>query len=86
MKLVQFIVAASMLVPAVSSFAQSTPLTLNDDVRTQLAHDKMTYRYSDSSDREQASISDAKRSATLPHKITGMDMGRYSLSVVRPSF
>lgn len=86
MKLIQFIVAASMLVPAVSSFAQSTPQAMNDDVRTQLAQDKMTYRYSDSSDRKQASISDAKRSTTLPHQITGMDMGRYSLSVVRPSF
>lgn len=86
MKLVQFIVAASILIPAVSSFAQSTPPAMNDDVRAQLTQEKTTYRYSDSSDRKQASISDAKRSATLPHQITGMDMGRYSLSVVRPSF
>ncbi|WP_035996265.1 hypothetical protein [Paraburkholderia caribensis] len=85
MKLVQLIVAASILIPAVSSFAQSTPPAMNDDVRAQLAQEK-TYRYSDSSDRGQASISDAKRSATLPHQITGLAMGRYSLSVVRPSF
>jgi hypothetical protein len=79
MKLVQFIVA-------VSSFAQSTLLAMNDDVRVQLAQEKMTCRYSDSSDREQASISYAKQNAPLPHRITGMDLGRYSLSVVRPSF
>ncbi|AXF03447.1 hypothetical protein [Paraburkholderia hospita] len=86
MKLVQLIVAASILVPAVSSFAQSTPPAMNDDVRAQLVQEKTTYQYSDSSDRKQASISYAKQSATLPHQITGMDMGRYSLSVVRPSF
>ncbi|AUT73174.1 hypothetical protein CUJ88_20150 [Paraburkholderia hospita] len=66
--------------------AQSTPPAMNDDVRVQLAQEKMTYRYSDPTDREQASISDAKRNALLPHRITRMDLGRYSLSVVRPSF
>jgi hypothetical protein len=87
MKLVQFVVAAAMLVPAVSSFAQSTPSAVNSDVRAQLVEEgTTTYHYSRSSDRTQDSINDAKRNALLPHQITGMSMGRYSLSIVRPSF
>jgi hypothetical protein len=87
MKIVQIIVAASILVPAASTFAQSTPPAFNDDVRAQLVREGMTtYRYSDSSGRTQDSINDAKRNALLPHWIAGMGMGRYSLAVVRPSF
>lgn len=87
MKLAQVIVAASILVPAASTFAQSTPSAVNDDVRAQLVREGMTtYRYSDPNGRTQDSINDAKRNALLPHQIAGMDMGRYSLSVDRPSF
>ncbi|MEM5383992.1 hypothetical protein VSR68_10365 [Paraburkholderia phymatum] len=86
MKIVQFLVAAFIAFSAVSSFAQSTPPTLNDDVRAQLTHQKMAYRYSDSGNQAQAPITDAKRTAMLPHQITGVNLGRYSLSVVRPAF
>ena len=86
MKLVQLTVAVSIAVSAVSSFAQSTPPTLNDDVRAQLTQENMTYHYSDSGDHSRAATTDAKRSAMLPHRITGMELGRYSLSIVRPSY
>jgi hypothetical protein len=83
MKIVQVIVAASIALSAASSFAQSTPPTLNDDVRAQVIHQRMAYRYADSGNQTQAEINDAKRTAMLPHRITGMNLGRYSLSVVR---
>jgi hypothetical protein len=71
MKVVQFIVAAAIAIPAVSSFAQSTPPSMNDDVAAQIA---------------QAAVNDVKRTWVPPRQITQMNMGRYSLSVVRPSF
>ncbi|MGF7130361.1 hypothetical protein P3T40_001836 [Paraburkholderia sp. EB58] len=85
MKVAQFIVAAAIAIPAVSSFAQSTPPSMNDDVRAQIAQETMTYRYADSSDQTQAAIN-GKQVWVPPRQITQMNMGRYSLSVVRPSF
>ncbi|MBN3766001.1 hypothetical protein G3O01_34675 [Burkholderia sp. Ac-20365] len=86
MKMIQLIVAVSLAIPAVSSFAQSSPQTVNDDIRAQLAQQKTTYRYADATDQTQASVDNARRIGLLPHQITGVNMGRYSLSVVRPSF
>ena len=86
MKMAQLIVAVSIAIPAVSSFAQSTPPTINEDIRVQLAQQKTTYKYADATDQTQASVDDARRNGLLPHQITGMNMGRYALSVVRPSF
>jgi hypothetical protein len=86
MKLVQLIVAASILIPAVSSFAQSTPLAVNEDVRSQLVQEETTYRSLDSSDKKQASINNVDRKGVRNRQIAGMNLGRYSLSVVGPSF
>jgi len=86
MKVAPFIVAAAIAIPAVSSFAQSTPPSMNDDVSAQIAQEKMTYRYTDSADQTQAAIDNVKRGWVPPRQITEMNMGRYSLSVVRPSF
>jgi hypothetical protein len=86
MKVVQFLVAAAIAIPAVSSFAQSTPPSMNDDVAAQIAQEKMTYQYADSADQTQAAVNDVKRTWVPPRQITQMNMGRYSLSVVRPSF
>lgn len=86
MKVAQFIVAAAIAIPAVSSFAQSTPLSMNDDVRAQIAQEKMTYRYADVADQTQAAVNDGKRAWVPPRQITEVNMGRFSLSVVRPSF
>jgi hypothetical protein len=85
MKVAQFIVAAVIAIPAVSSFAQSTPPSMNDDVRAQITQVEMTYRYADSADQTQAA-NDIKRAWVPPRQITEVNMGRYSLSVVRPSF
>jgi hypothetical protein len=86
MKLVQLIVAASFAVSAGSSFAQSTPPRVNDDVRVQLTREKLAYQYSDSGDQTQAATADAKRTELPPYRVTGLNFGRYSLSVVRTSF
>jgi len=86
MKMIRLIAAAAIAIPAISAFAQSTPPTFNDGVRAQLAQEKTAYAYPESSDRTQASINDGKRSALLPHQITGVNLGRYALSVVRPTF
>jgi hypothetical protein len=86
MKVVQFLVAAAIAIPAVSSFAPSTPQSMNDDVAAQIAQEKMTYQYADSADQTQAAINDVKRTWVPPRQVTQMNMGRYSLSVVRPSF
>lgn len=86
MRLIRLIVAAAIAIPAVSAFAQSTPPAINEGIRAQLAQEKTAYAYPESSDRTQASINDDKRSGLLPHQITDVDMGRYSLSVVRPNF
>ncbi|WP_028216584.1 hypothetical protein [Paraburkholderia oxyphila] len=86
MKLAQLIVAASILVPAVSSFAQSTPVAVNEDVRSQLVQEETTYRSLDSSDKQQASINNANRNGVRSRQTAQIDLGRYSLSVVRPSF
>ena len=86
MKVVQFIVAAAIAIPAVSSFAQSTPPSMNDAVRAQIAQEQMTYRYTDPADQTQAAINDVKRTWVPPRQIAEVNMGRYSLSVVRPSF
>jgi len=86
MKIAQFIVAVAIAIPAVSSLAQSTPTPTNDDLSAQIAHERMTYRYSESADQTQASMNDAKRTGLPPHQIAQVNMGRYSLSVVRPSF
>jgi hypothetical protein len=86
MKIAQFIVTAAIAIPAMSSFAQSTPPSINDDVSTQIAQEKMTYRYADSADQTQAAINDVKQAWVPSRQIAELNMGRYSLSVVRPSF
>jgi hypothetical protein len=86
MKVAQFVVAAAIAIPAVSSFAQSTPPSMDDAVRAQIAQEKMTYRYADSADQTQAAINGASRAWVPPRQIIDMNIGRYSLSVVRPSF
>jgi hypothetical protein len=86
MNIARLIVAASIAITSVSAFAQSTPPTFNDGIRAQLAQEKTAYRYPESSDRTQAAINDGKRNGLLPHEITGANVGRYSLSVVRPSY
>jgi hypothetical protein len=86
MKVAQFIVAAAITIPAVSSFAQSTPASMNDDVRAQIAQVETTYQYADSADQAQAAVNDGKRTWVPARQITQVNMGRYSLSVVRASF
>jgi hypothetical protein len=84
MKVAQFIVAAAIAIPAVSSFAQSTPLSINDDVRAQIAQEQMTSRYADFAGQTQAALNDDAR-AGVPRQITEVNLGRYSLSIVRPA-
>jgi hypothetical protein len=86
MKIAQLIVAAAIALPAVSSFAQSTPLSMNDAVSAQIAQEQMTYRYADSADQSKAAMNDSQRKWVPPRQIANLNMGRYSLSVVRPSF
>ncbi|MFD1560382.1 hypothetical protein ACFSHT_32845 [Paraburkholderia silviterrae] len=86
MKLVQLIVAASILIPAVSSFAQSTPVAVNEDVRSQLVQEETTYRSLDASDKQPASINNVNRNGERSRQTAEVNLGRYSLSVVRPSF
>jgi hypothetical protein len=85
MKVAQFIVAAAIAIPAVSSFAQSTPLSVNDDVRAQIAQEQITSRYADFADQTQAAVNDDERAWVPPRQITEVNMGRYSLSIVRPA-
>lgn len=85
MKVAQLLVAAALAIPAVSSFAQSTPISMNDDVSAQIAQEQSTYRYADSADQSQAAFNDARR-ASVPPRVAQLNMGRYSLSVTRPSF
>ncbi|BDC45199.1 hypothetical protein PTKU15_84960 [Paraburkholderia terrae] len=86
MKIVQLVIAASIVLATAPSFAQSTPLTANDEVRVQLAQEKMTHGYSGPGERTPTATSGSKATVAPPHKITGVELGRYSLSVVRPSF
>jgi hypothetical protein len=86
MKVARFIIASLIAVPSAFAFAQSTPPSINDDVRASIAQQRSTYRYTDQAEHTQAAINDAKRTNLLPHQMAEMDMGRYSLSVVRPSF
>lgn len=86
MKLIQIIVAASILVPAVSSFAQSTPPALNGDVRAQLVQEKPTYQSFDSNDQKQAAMNTVRRNGGQSRQIAGVNVGRYSMSVVGPAF
>ncbi|MFC0402173.1 hypothetical protein [Paraburkholderia rhizosphaerae] len=86
MKIPQIIVASLLAIPSAFAFAQSTPPSINDDVRAQMTQQQMTYRYPDQAVQTQAAINDAKRTGLLPHQMAEMNMGRYSLSVVRPSF
>jgi hypothetical protein len=69
MKVAQLLVAAALAIPAVSSFAQSTPISMNDDVSAQIAQEQPTYRRT-----------------SVPPRVAQLNMGRYSLSVTRPSF
>jgi hypothetical protein len=86
MKIAQFVVAGLIAIPSAFAFAQSTPPSFNDDVRAQITQEQTTYRYANQVDQTQAAINDAKRTGLLPHQIGEMNLGRYSLSVVRPSF
>ncbi|WP_085484953.1 hypothetical protein [Paraburkholderia susongensis] len=86
MKLAQTIVAVSILTTAMSSFAQSTPQALNEDVRAQLIQEQAPYQFMNSSDPKQTLTNDVKRNGGQSHQIAGMHLGRYLLSVVGPSF
>ncbi|HVE10599.1 MAG TPA: hypothetical protein VNE00_25320 [Paraburkholderia sp.] len=86
MKIARVIIAGLLAIPSVFAFAQSTPTAINDAVSAQIAQEKMTYRYGDHVEQTQAAINDARRTGLLPHQMTEMNVGRYSLSVVRPSF
>jgi opacity protein-like surface antigen len=86
MKLIQIIVAASILMPAVSSFAQSTPPAVNGDVRGQLVQAKPTYQSFDSNDQKQAAMNTVRRNGGQSRQIAGVNVGRYSMSVVGPAF
>jgi hypothetical protein len=86
MKIARLIVASLVAIPSAFAFAQSTPPSFNGAVRAQITQEQSTYRYADRVDESQAAINDDKRTALLPHQIGEVDMGRYSLSVVRPSF
>jgi hypothetical protein len=86
MKIARFIIATLMVMPSAFAFAQSTPPSVNDDVGARIAQEKMTYRYADHAEQTQAAINDAKRTGLLPHQMAEVNMGRYSLTVVRPSF
>ncbi|MGF6767821.1 hypothetical protein P3T18_000291 [Paraburkholderia sp. GAS199] len=86
MKLIQIIVAASILVPAVSSFAQSTPPAVDADVRAQLALEKPTYQSFDSNAKQNATSNTVRRNGGQSRQIAGVNVGRYSMSVVGPAF
>jgi ABC-type Mn2+/Zn2+ transport system ATPase subunit len=86
MKLVQIIVAASIFFPTMSSFAQSTPLAVNEDVRSQQVQEEAMYRSLDSSDKKQASLNRVDRNRVQNRQIAGANLGRYSLSVAGPSY
>jgi hypothetical protein len=86
MKVAQLIVAAAVLIPAVSAFAQSTPPALNDAVRAQIVQQKETYGSTDSNDQKRLSASGVNRSENQSRQITDVNMGRYSMSVATPSF
>ena len=85
MRLAQIVVAAAILFPAVSSLAQSTPPALNEDVRAQLVQEKAVYTSLDANDQKRASMSSVNRNESPSRQITGMNMGRYSMTVVAPS-
>jgi len=86
MKSIQIMLAAAMLVPAVSSFAQSTPPALNGDVRAQLVQEKTTYQSSDSNEQKQLAINTVRRNGGQSRQMAGVNLGRYSMSVVGPAF
>jgi hypothetical protein len=84
MKLGKFILAAAILIPTATSFAQSTPLALNEDVSTELAHAKLGDAPSDYKEQEQNALN-VKQNGRQPRQIAGMNLGRYSLAVVVPT-
>jgi hypothetical protein len=89
MKVAQLIVAAAIAIPAVSSFAQSTPPSVNDNVGVAgvtIAQETTTHRYADSADQLQATVNEFNRTEVPPRQLAEMNLGRYSLSVTRPSF
>jgi hypothetical protein len=86
MKIARFIIASLLVVPSAFAFAQSTPPSIDGDLGASIAQQNGTYRYADRTEQTQAEINDAKRTALLPHQLAEMNVGRYSLSVVRPSF
>jgi hypothetical protein len=85
MKLAQVVAAAAILFPAVSALAQSTPSVLNEDVRAQLVQEKAVYASLDVNDQKRASMNSFNRNESQSRQITGMNMGRYSMTVVAPS-
>jgi hypothetical protein len=86
MKVAQLFVAAALVLPIASAFAQSTPRSINDDVSAQIAQEQSTYRFAGSADQTQAAINGNARLGTPSRQLTQVNMGRYSLSVDRPSF
>jgi hypothetical protein len=85
MRFAQLVAAAGILFPAVSSLAQSTPPTLNEDVRAQLVQEKAVYTSLDANDQKRASMNGVNRNESQSRQITGLNMGRYSMTVVAPS-
>jgi hypothetical protein len=86
MKLAHLVVAAAVLIPAVSSFAQSTPPDLNDAVHAQLVQEKTAYASANSSDQKQSTGTGVNRSENRSRQITGVGLGRYSMTVATPSY
>jgi predicted nucleic acid-binding protein len=85
MKVAQLVIAAAVLIPAVSAFAQSTPAVLNDAVHAQLAQEKAAYASTDSNDQKRASAPGVNRIENRSRQITDVNMGRYSMTVATPS-
>jgi hypothetical protein len=85
MKLAQLTVAAAIIIPAASSFAQSTPPALNEDVRAQLVQEKMIHRSTDSNDQKLASLNEVGRNGSPTYHIAEMSLGHYSMTVEAPS-
>ena len=84
MKLGKFILAAAILIPAATSFAQSTPPALNEDVSSQLAQAKLGYGPSIYSEQKQNALN-VNRNGSQFREIAETNLGRYSLEVVVPT-
>jgi hypothetical protein len=85
MRLAQLVVAATLLLPIVPSLAQSRPPALNEAVRAQLVQEKTVYTSLNANDRKRASMNSVNRNESPSRQIAGVNIGRYSMTVVAPS-